>query len=104
MARMRRYASYAERAAAYRQHDEQADLKLYLPALMPLSSAPPTDRWRMAVDLAARLLQAVAEEAQDYFDRRPEDWTTGQAAQQLNENIDMITNLLALTDDLRRQF
>jgi hypothetical protein len=101
---MRRYSTYAERAAAYREHDEQAELKLYLPALMPLSAAPPVGRWRLAVDLAARLLQAVAEETQDYVDARTEAWTTGKAAEQLNENIDAITDMLAQIDDLRRQF
>ena len=104
MARMRRYSTYAERAAAYREHDQQADLKLYLPALLPLSAAPPAGRWRLAVDLAARLLQAVAEEAQQYVDGRSEAWTTGQAAELLNENIDAITDMLDKFDDLRRQF
>lgn len=104
MARMRRYSTYAERAAAYRDHDQQADLKLCLPNLLPLSEAPPTDRWRLAVDLSARLLQAVAEESQAYFDRKPESWTRGEAAQRLNENIDRITELLGQIDDLRTEF
>ena len=104
MARMARYSSYAERAAAYRDHDDQTYLKLYLPALVPLSEAPPAGRWRLAVDLAARLLQAVAEETQAYEDSRPESWTTGYAAQALSADIDMLTEILGLIDDLRRQF
>jgi len=103
MSRMPKSSSYAL-LAAYREHDEQADLKLQLPELMPLSQAPPAGRWRLAVDLAARLMQAVADETQDYMNRRSESWTTGMAAQSMNQNIDMLNDILAQIDDIRSHF
>ena len=105
MAGMRRYATNAERQAAYRTRQEGVPIPpLYLPALAPLSTVPSTARWRSALDLATRLLQAVSEEMQAYSDERSEAWHDGERAETLHENLDQVNEMLGQIDDLRSQF
>jgi len=105
MARMRRYATSAERQAAYRSRKQDAQTPpLYLPALAPLSTVPSTARWRSALDLATRLLQAVSEEMQAYSDERSVAWHEGERAETLHENLDQVNEMLGQIDDLRSQF
>jgi hypothetical protein len=105
MARMRRYASNAERQAAYRSRLREAPTDaLYLPALCPLSSVPSTARWKMAIDLAARLLGTVAEEMQDYSDQRSDRWHEGDTAERFHENLDQVEDIHSQLDDLKSNF
>jgi hypothetical protein len=102
---MRRYATGAERQSAYRSRQKDAHTPpLYLPALAPLSTVPSTARWRSALDLATRLLQAVSEEMQAYSDERSEAWHDGERAETLHENLDQVNEMLGQIDDLRSQF
>jgi hypothetical protein len=105
MARMREYTTFAERQDAYRSRQREASLPpLYLPALCPLSLVPSTGRWRMAVDLATRLMQTVAEEMQTYSDERDDRWHDGHSAHRFHENLDTLADLQAQLDDLRSNF
>ena len=101
MARMREYSTFAERQAAYRKHQQASLPPLYLPALRPLWQVHSTGRWRMAVDLAARLLQSVAEDMQAYSDQRSDQWHDGASAQVFHDNLDRINDVQSLIDDLR---
>ena len=105
MPRMRRYSTNAERQAAYRSRQRQTQVPpLHLPALAPLSTVPSTARWKMAIDLAERLLANVAEEMQDYSDNRSERWHEGDVAQRFHENLDMVTDVKDQIDDLKSEF
>lgn len=105
MSRMRRYATNAERQAAYRLRQREAtNPPLYLPALAPLSTVPSTGRWKMAIDLAERLLQTVAEEMQDYSDNRSERWHQGDVADRFHENLDQVNDIRDQIDDLKSEF
>jgi|HubBroStandDraft_6_1064221.scaffolds.fasta_scaffold367458_2 hypothetical protein len=104
MARMREYTTFAERQEAYRSRQLEAALPLYLPALCPLSLVSPTGRWRIAVDLAARLLHTVAEQMQAYSDEQDDHWHEGHSAQRIHENLDCLSNIQAQLDDLRSDF
>ncbi|MGH9439392.1 MAG: hypothetical protein ACRD22_16255 [Terriglobia bacterium] len=105
MARMREYTTFAERREAYRSRQREAALPpLYLPVLRPLSLVSPTGRWRIAVDLAARLLQTVAEQMQAYSDEQGDHWHEGSSAEWIHENIDCLNDLQAQLDDLRSNF
>jgi len=105
MPRMRRYATNAERQAAYRSRlREVTDPPLFLPALAPLSTVPSTARWKMAIDLAERLLQTVSEEMQDYSDNRSDGWHEGEVAERFHENIDQVSDIRDQIDDLRSEF
>jgi|SRR5579884_4514137 len=102
MARMRQYATNADRQAAYRARMRQANLPpLYLPALAPLSTLPSTGRWRAAVDLCGRLLQVLAEEMQAYADQRSERWQESEAGDLFLERLDQVSELQGQVDDLR---
>ena len=105
MTRMRRYSTNAERQAAYRSRKREATSPpLYLPALCPLSTVPSTARWKMAIDLAQRLLQTVAEEMQDYSDNRSERWHDGDVAERFHENLDQVNDVRDQIDDLKSEF
>ena len=105
MPRMRRYATSAERQAAYRARLNEAQLPaVYLPALNALSRVPSKGRWKMAVDLAARLMQNVAEEMQAYSDERSEKWHEGDTADRFHENLDQVSDLQEQLDDLKAGF
>jgi hypothetical protein len=102
---MRRYSTNAQRQAAYRSHEREAGLPpLDLPALAPLSRVPFTARWKMAVDLAARLLENVGEEMQDYSDQRSERWHEDETAERFHENLDQVNDLHDQLDDLKSEF
>jgi hypothetical protein len=105
MPRMRRYATNAERQAAYRSRlRDTTNSPLDLPALASLSTVPSTGRWKMAIDLAERLLLTVAEEMQDYSDNRSERWHEGDIAQRFHENLDQVNEIRDLLDDLKSEF
>jgi hypothetical protein len=102
---MREYTTFSERQEAYRSRQREAQLPpLYLPALCPLSLVSPTGRWRIAVDLAARLLHTVAEQMQDYSDEQGDHWHQGHNAERIHENLDCLSDLQAQLDDLRSNF
>lgn len=105
MPRMRRYATSAERQAAHRSCLTDGHLPpLYLPALVPLSTVPTANRWRLAIDLAQRLMSNVAEEMQDYSDQRSERWHEGDVADRFHQNLDQVNNIKDQIDDLRSEF
>jgi len=105
MPRMRRYSTNAERQAAYRFRQREATFPpLHLPSLAPLSTVPSTARWKMAIDLAERLLSNVAEEMQDYSDNRTEKWHEGDVAERFHQNLDQVNDVRDQIDDLKSEF
>jgi hypothetical protein len=105
MARMRRYTTYTERKTAYRSRPKEAELPpLYLPALCPLWQVPSDGRWRMAIDLAARLLESIAEEMQAHCDERCDRWHEDDGGARFVETLDEVNNLHGQLDDLRSRF
>jgi hypothetical protein len=105
MPRMRRYATSAERQAAYRARQQEAQMPpVYLPALAALSTIPSKGRWKMAVDLAARLMQNVAEEMQTYSEERSEKWHEGDTADTFHERLDQVSEIQEQLDDLKASF
>jgi len=65
---------------------------------------PSTARWRIALDRAECLLQAVSEQMQAFSDGRSEQWHAGQSADLFHECLDQINELQAQLDDLRSNF
>lgn len=78
MPQERKYASAADRQAAYRLRHTQAGLaqlrERRLVALSPLPTMPGAARWKGALAHAEQLLITVCAEMQGYFDARPEAW------------------------------
>lgn len=105
MPKMPRNANATERQAAYRAtRSEEQMPPVYLPALSALSAVPSKGRWKMAIDLAARLLQNVADEMQAYSDERTQWWHEGDTAESFHENLDQVNELQGQLDDLKAQF
>jgi len=102
---MRRYATNAECQAACGSQQKQAGhLPMYLTVPAPLSTVSSTSRWKMAIDLAERLLQTVAEEMQDYSDQRSEKWRGGDVADRFHENLEQVNDIRDQLDDLKSEF
>lgn len=102
MPRMRRYTTHTERQDAYR--NRQAESTLIQAPLAPLSTVSSTARWKMAVDLAQRLLQTVIEEMQEYSDNRSECWHNGDVAERFHQNLDQASDIRDRIDDLKSEF
>lgn len=74
------------------------------PAAASPWSMPSTARWRIALDRAECLLQAVGEQMQAYSDGRSEQWHAGPSAEHFHECLHQINELQAQLDDLRSSF
>jgi hypothetical protein len=89
MPRPKRYASSAQRQAAYRERIEQARQGRfdadYLPPLPSVDGIPGTTRWRQAVQLALQLLNTVQEEMDDYYSSRSETWQESEPGEEFDE-------------------
>lgn len=78
MPQHRLHDSHAARQAAYRRRQRlarQAELQAKgLPALPAIPTMPGTARWTRAVDHARDLLTGVADEMEDYYEDRSDEW------------------------------
>ena len=104
MPQERKYASDAQRQAAYRRrckiarHTER--LHKGLPALPALPSFPGWPRWKASVRMARELLQQTVDEMQEYSDERSEEWLSSDRATEHQERTDAIQAVLDLMCDL----
>ena len=102
----RRYASQAERQAAYRQR--QAELRRKeqeakgLPALPAIASIPGHARWQGLLRQAELLLRIVQEEMQEYYDGRSESWQEGERGEVFLERLQAVQEAHATIEDLSR--
>ncbi len=80
----RKYATRAERDAAYRQRQSLALRALQtekgLPPLPPIPTIPGKKRWYAALDMAQALVQQVADEMEAYESERSDRWRESDAA------------------------
>lgn len=67
-------------------------------------SMPSTAQWRLAMDRAGQILQAISEEMQTYSDGRVEDWHGTPGAQRFHETLAEVYELQARIDDLRSNY
>jgi hypothetical protein len=76
MPQVRKYASVAERQAAYRKRQEEARRHALeqrgLPALPTIATLPGTTRWQAAIRAAELLMEQVSEEMAAYYQERSE--------------------------------
>ena len=102
----RRYASQAERQAAYRQRQAEARSKGQaakgLPPLPAIASLPGRARWQGLLGQAGQLLRTVEAEMQEYYDGRSERWQEGERGETFLERLQAIQEAQAALEDLRR--
>jgi hypothetical protein len=103
MPQPKKYASHAQRQAAYRLRQEQARRKQLsargLPAAPLISTMPGSARWNASLQMAYNLMERTIAEMQDYYDDRSEGWQESERGDEHQERIASIEAVLdALTD------
>ena len=103
MAQLKRYATPAERQAAYAARKaaaRQAQLQAKgLPPLPAISSLPGEARWKALIQNAVWALQTATGEMQSYHDQRTEKWREGEKAEEFLTRLDELTGILeSITD------
>jgi hypothetical protein len=104
MAQPRKYASHAQRQAAYHQRRQEARERQLqekgLPALPALPTVPGTARWRQAIGNAAKLLGMVAQEMQQYHDERSDGWQESDRGTDFQSHLESLIEVQSLVEDL----
>lgn len=89
----RKYATAADRQAAYRRRTTSAQL--------PIPPAVPGyRRWAVMLQQAHGLLEGVTEEMASYWDERSERWQISERGEQFTERLESLEELLALLQEL----
>ena len=100
----RRYATAAQRQAAYRRRRTQtprpAETAPLLAAVPRLPTAPGWRRWAVLTRSARELLQAVQEEMQGYYDARTEAWQSSERGEVFSARLEEVTEAAELVGDL----
>jgi hypothetical protein len=104
MPQERKYANDAHRQAAYRHRCNIArqieQSHKGLPALPAIPTIPGWPRWKASIRLARELLQQTADEMQEYWDDRSEEWQSSDRAAEHQEHTDAIQEVLDQLSDL----
>ena len=104
MPQPRKYASPAERQAAFRVRREQvrqAELATKgLPALPVISSIPGWPRWNASFQAAHQLIAESLSEMQDYFEERSESWQESQRGEDYQEKVASVEAIQDALNDL----
>ena len=106
MPQPRIYETAAQRQQAYRDRknrDRVALASMVESTQVPapaLPNMPPIRKWRAGLEVVYRIAVQIRDEMQAYSDDRSEAWQESEAGEQLHENIDKITELIEMFDDL----
>ena len=108
MSQPTRYASSAERQAAYRQRRALCEASRAREAgIVPLPaipSIPGTARWRQALAHAAFHAETVRDEMQAYHDSRTERWQESQRAEEFQERLALVELIVEQLEEVSGQF
>ncbi len=77
---------------------------LNMPPRKQLWTISEKHRWREALDRAAQLLQAVAEQMQAYSNERSNEWHDQDVGAAFHDNLQEVTQLQADLDEVRSNF
>jgi hypothetical protein len=99
-----KYASAAERQAAYRARQaeaRQAELQAKgLPALPAIATMPGRARWAALVATATAHLVTARDEMEEYAGERSESWQESEAAELLQSKIDAIESAIGSLEEV----
>lgn len=95
----RLHANNAEKQRAYRLRRKAAGPgpEPTQPAPLPAIGAPnipPARRWNRLAENAAQALTTLRDEMQSYFDDRSDDWKESDRADELQEKIDHLAEMI----------
>ena len=105
MPRRRRYATSAERQAAYRHRRESLAgasqlAQAVIPPVPAISSMPAHKRWRGLLKHATLLVDQAAREMQNYSESRSEEWQSSERGEAFAETLDAVQDALAALGDV----
>jgi hypothetical protein len=104
MPQPKKYASPAERQAAFRARREQGRqaeaAAKGLPALPSIPSIPGWPRWNAAFQAAHQLIAQSLREMQDYCEERSESWQESERGEQHQEKIASVEVIQDALSDL----
>ena len=104
----RKHASDAARQAAFRRRRDQTIKALqHAKGLMPLpaiATIPGWSRWRQVLGLVEQALREVHDQMQTYYDDRSEDWQDSDKAQEFNDTMDAVEELVDKVAECRDEF
>jgi len=90
----RKYASAAERQAAYRRRlAAQSQTK-------PIPSVPGQRRWRAMRSQCISILDAAAKEMEVYHDQRSDSWRDSERGEEFTEAMESMAEIAAALRDL----
>ena len=99
----RKYASHAQRQAAYRRRlaermrqsqDPRAPTGLGVP------TPPSPSRWRGLLRQATRLVETTGQEMEEYYERRSERWQESERGEAFLERLEMLRETQAALEEL----
>jgi hypothetical protein len=91
----RKYATPAERQAAYRARRHVSTASLPLPP-----PVPGYRRWAVMLSQTQGMLEQVAEEMTTYWDERSEAWQVSERGDQFTERLEALEEILTLLREL----
>jgi hypothetical protein len=104
MPQERKYASSANRQAAYRRRCQQARrielLSKGLPPLPAIPTMPGWPRWNTSLRLAQDLIERTQVEMEQYFDDRSETWQESERGEEHQNAIGTVQAALEAMSDL----
>lgn len=104
MPQERKYASSANRQAAYRKRCQQARrvelLSKGLPPLPAIPTLPGWARWNTSLRLAQDLIERTQVEMEQYFDDRSETWQESERGEEHQNCIGTVQAVLEAMSDL----
>lgn len=100
----RRYATHAERQAAYRRRvaaaREQELQAKGLPPQPQVATMPGERRWATMTGQALVLLQTIQEEMQEYYEQRSEQWQESERGEAVGERLQALQEAIAAIEGL----
>ena len=99
----RKYASHAERQAAYRRRlaARRAPLPAHgAPTEPGVPSQPGRGRWRGLLRQATRLLETTGQEMEEYYQQRSERWQESERGEAFLERLETLRETQAALEEL----
>lgn len=100
----RRYASHAQRQAAYRRRSAEARKQELAAKGMPprpsVPAIPGTRRWAAMTGQALLLLQSVQAEMQDYYEQRSDRWQESERGERMGERLQALQEAITTVEEL----
>jgi len=108
MPQPRKYATEADRQAAYRRRCEDSRRRQIgakgLPPLPVLPTVPGTVRWKAALEHARLLVASIGQEMENYYGDRSELWQDSDKGEEFTARLEAIQELHEQIEEIADQW